>query len=129
MIVDSSAIVAIARDEPERQRFIQLMADAEHCRMSAGTFIELSVVAIRKRSFTLEWLDRVVVTYRLSIEPVTAEQARTGQSAYQRYGTGSQHAAKLNFGDCFAYALAKAMGEPLLFKGNDFSKTDVVPAA
>src|SRR3569623_1407557 len=128
MIVDSSAIVAIARDEPERLPFVQLMLDAEICRLSAGTFVELCAVAIRQRTFSFDWLDRAIVTYRLVIEPVTVQQARIGQTAYARYGIGSQDPAKLNFGDCFAYALAKETGEPLLFKGDDFARTDVIAA-
>ena len=73
-------------------------------------------------------LDELIAEAAISIEPVTAEQARIARQAYRDFGKGSRHPAQLNFGDCFAYALAKELREPLLFKGNDFIHTDVVPA-
>lgn len=128
MIIDSSVIVAIATREPERDRFEEIMVDSSIRRMSAGTWIELSAVAVRRRLMSGERLESVLDTHTIVIEPVSAEQARIGHAAYRKFGIGSGHKAKLNFGDCFSYALAKATGEPLLFKGDDFVHTDVVKA-
>ena len=124
MIVDSSAIMAIVLREPEHPIFLRLMANAPVRRLSAGTWIELAAVAVGGKLMATDWLDRALAEYELIIEPVTAEQALIGHAAYRRYGVGSGHRARLNFGDCFAYALAKATGEPLLFKGDDFTHTD-----
>ena len=128
MIVDTSAIVAIVLAEPEQRRFQTAMADAPMRRMSAGNWIELSAVVVRRKIMSAVWLDRAIDEFELTIEPVTAAQADIAHQAYCRYGIGSGHPAKLNFGDCFAYALAKAISEPLLFKGNDFRQTDIVSA-
>ena len=127
MIIDSSAIVAIALSEPEADLFVQAISQAPIRRISGGTWIELAAVSVRRKLFTAAWLDRMIQHYEIVIEPVTVEQARVGSAAYQRYGIGSTHPAGLNFGDCFAYALAHTTGEPLLFKG-DFDRTDVTPA-
>ena len=124
MIIDSSAIVAIAVGEPEQSRFAAAIASAEVRLISAGSWIELSAVASRRKIISNAWLDQAVGTYDLTIEPVTAEQAQLGHLAYRRYGLGTGHRARLNFGDCFAYALAMATDEPLLFKGDDFNHTD-----
>lgn len=129
MIVDTSALIAIAIKESERLAFLRLMDAAPIRRISAGSWIELSAVAVRRGLMPLAWLDAAPERLALEIEPVTVEQAKIGQDAYRKYGIGSGHEARLNFGDCFAYALAKATDEPLLFKGNDFSKTDVLRAA
>lgn len=125
MIVDSSAFVAIALTEVEADGFVGAIGRADVCRVSAGTWIELTAVAVRRRLFSIEWLERIAVSYRLTIEPVTVEQARIGHHAYRTFGLGTGHRARLNFGDCFSYALAKATGEPLLFKGDDFVHTDL----
>jgi ribonuclease VapC len=130
MIVDTSAIMAIVLDEPERARFTHLLADAAIARISAGSWIELSAVLTRRRDPVANAAFAVVSeTIALTIEPVTADQARIGWEAYRTYGIGTGHPARLNFGDCFTYALAKARGEPLLYKGDDFARTDLVPAA
>lgn len=128
MIVDSSAIVAIALNEPEADDFVRAIGRARVCRMSGGTWVELAAVAVRRGLFTPTWLRRTIEQYEIVIEPVTTEQAQFGHEAYERYGLGSGHRARLNFGDCFAYALAGATGEPLLFKGDDFTHTDITPA-
>lgn len=128
MIIDSSVMVAIALKEPERQRFEIAINGAAIRRMSAGTWIELSAVATRKRIMRAEWLAEILGTHDIIIEPVTLEQAHLGHAAYRQYGIGSGHEAGLNFGDCFSYALSKAMNEPLLFKGDDFTHTDVLRA-
>ena len=129
MIVDSSALVAIALNEPESPSFVEALAKAEASFISSGTWIELSAVAVRKKILTHRWLERARSGYRIEITPVSVEQARIGHEAYRQYGLGSGHRARLNFGDCFAYALAKATGEPLLYKGDDFVHTDIVSAA
>lgn len=128
MIIDSSAIVAIAIGEPEQPRIENALAHASVRRISTGSWIELSAVATRRRIIPLAWLDTLLKTYDITLEPVTVEQSLIGHEAYRQYGLGSGHPARLNFGDCFSYALAKTTGEPLLFKGDDFTHTDVTPA-
>jgi len=129
MIVDSSAIVAIITGEPEADSFTDLILSASFSRLSAASELELAAVGMRRGLYSLEDLRILTAQLGLVIEPVTPEQARIGKEAYAEYGIGTGHKANLNFGDCFAYALAKAMREPLLFKGDDFNKTDVLPAA
>jgi ribonuclease VapC len=130
VILDTSAIVAIALDEPERDRFLEALASATAVRMSAGTWVELQAVNTRKSGNTLDKpLATIFGRYAIEIVPVSVAHAELARAAYRRYGIGTKHPARLNFGDCFAYALSKASGEPLLFKGDDFAQTDVVPAA
>lgn len=130
MIIDTSAVVAIVQGEPEGARFYELMAEAAQCRMSAGSSVELAAVAFRRFGPEFDTVSRALLA-KLAVEivSVSVEQAEIGRAAYRRYGRGSGHRACLNFGDCFAYALAKATGEPLLFKGDDFVHTDVAAAA
>ena len=129
MIVDTSAIVAILRNEPEARPFLEAMSAAETVRMSAGSWLELTVVATRSADREIaDAADLLLARFNVSIEGVTKEIAAIGAEAYRRYGRGTQHKAGLNLGDCFAYALAKAIGEPLLFKGDDFARTDITPA-
>jgi ribonuclease VapC len=126
MIVDTSAIVAILRDEAGAAMFSRIMATSPTLRISAGTYVELGVVIEGMRDPVLSGaMDRLLEESRIRIEPVTESQARIARTAYQRFGRGSGHAARLNFGDCFAYALARELGEPLLFKGDDFRLTDI----
>jgi ribonuclease VapC len=128
MILDSSSLVAILTDEPEAELFIQAISRAPGCRISAGNFIELSIVI--ESQFDAEVLQQCDALFRrvgISIESVTAEQAHLARQAFHDFGKG-RHPAGLNFGDCFAYALAKTTGEPLLFKGEDFKKTDIASA-
>lgn len=128
MILDTSPLVAILTNEPESERYIQAISHAPHCRISAGTFLELSIVI--QSQFGAEVLQQCDALFRrvgIVIEPVTVDQAHVARQAFYDFGKG-RHAAGLNFGDCFAYALAKVTGEPLLFKGEDFAKTDVVSA-
>jgi ribonuclease VapC len=128
MIVDTSAILAVLFGEPDAGRYEQAIADADGCRMSAANFVEAAVVVdLQTNAAGSRHFDVFVRRSRLTIEPVTEEQAHLARQAYFDYGKG-RHPAGLNFGDCFAYALAKATGEPLLFKGNDFSKTDIAVA-
>ena len=128
MIVDSSAIVAILRDEPEAARFASAIEQAVIRRVSAANLLEAAVVIDGSRGpVASSRFDELVAEAGLIVEPVTEAQARIAREAYRDFGKGSGHPAGLNFGDCFAYALAKTTGEPLLFKGDDFSKTDIRP--
>jgi ribonuclease VapC len=126
MIVDSSAIVAIVRSEPEAELFATAIDGAARPRLSAANFLEIAIVIDSKRDPAISrCFDAFLASAGVIIEPVTERQARIAREAYRDYGKGSGHAAGLNFGDCFAYALARDLGEPLLFKGTDFAHTDV----
>lgn len=126
MIIDPSVLVAIIRGEPEARPFSELMQRASVLRMSAASYVELAVVVDgRKDPIASGSVDQLLRMYHVQIEPLTASQAQIARSAYQRFGRGSGHAARLNLGDCFAYALARDLGEPLLFKGGDFARTDI----
>lgn len=129
MIVDTSALIAILYKEPEQAHFVQLLHDAESCRISVASFLELSmVIESQAGSDAARQVDALFRRVGIVIEPVTVEHGMLARQAFLDYGKG-RHKAGLNFGDCFSYALAKASGEPLLFKGNDFSQTDIEPAA
>ena len=129
MIVDSSALIAILRAEPEAAACAKAIEDAARCRMSAANFLESAVVMDSSRDPVVSRrFDELVDVARIGIEPVTESQARIARAAYRDFGKGSGHPAGLNVGDCFAYALAKESGESLLFKGDDFVHTDLVPA-
>ena len=126
MIVDTSAIVAIIRGEPEAAIYARLIGEADVARISAATYVELGIVIDGRHDPLLSSaLDRFVVDAGLRVEPLTPEQARIARDAYRRFGRTSGSRARLNMGDCFAYALARDLGEPLLFKGNDFKETDI----
>lgn len=127
MIVDTSALIAILRKEDDAARFIDALAvTSERKRVSAATFLETSIVVDSLRDpIASRHLDEVLNIAEIGIEPVTAQQAQIARAAYRDFGKGSGHPARLNFGDCFAYALAKATGEALLFKGDDFAQTDI----
>lgn len=129
MIIDTSALLAILRDEPEARSCAEAIAEATTRRISAASFLEAAIVTDASRDpIASRRLDDLLKVADIAIEPVTEEQARLGREAYRDFGKGSGHPAQLNFGDCFAYALAKAEGEPLLFKGDDFARTDVTAA-
>ena len=129
MIVDTSAIVAILRAEADARSLAGAIAGANIRRVSAVSYAEAAAVIDGSRSpVASRRFDDFFREAELVIEPVTAEQARVAREAYRDFGKGSGHAAQLNFGDCFAYALARALGEPLLFKGDDFRHTDIAPA-
>ncbi len=129
MILDTSALVAVLYREPEANRFVQLIHDAKRCVISAGNFLELGLVLERSAGPEMErQRDALFRRAGIGIAPFTEEQAFVALLAFHDYGRG-RHPAGLNFGDCFAYALAKVSGEPLLFKGTDFSQTDIVAAA
>ena len=128
MIIDTSAIIAILRDEPEAPSHARAIADATICRVSAVSFVKSAVVIDASRDpIAMRRFDNFIQEAHISIEPVTEIQAHIAREAYRDFGKGSGHPAKLNLGDCFAYALAKQSGKSLLFKGNDFAHTDVVP--
>jgi len=128
MILDTSALVAVLFREPEAPHYVRLIHDAERCLISAGNFLELSIVIERQAEPEAD--RQCEMFFRragIVIEPFTVEQSHIARHAFLDFGKG-RHPAGLNFGDCFAYALAKITGEPLLFKGEDFKKTDIVSA-
>jgi ribonuclease VapC len=125
MVVDSSAIIAILLNEPGAERFNRAVAMASVRMISAGNLLEAGIVMdTRRRENGVHELDFWLFRSAIEIVPVDATQVAIARRAWHRYGKG-RHPAALNFGDCFAYALAIARNEALLFKGNDFSKTDV----
>jgi ribonuclease VapC len=128
VVVDTSALLAILFGEPERDRCIALLAGAEDPLISAGTLVEASIVMqARHGDDGVRDLDELLATAGIRPVAVDADQARLARDAFARFGKGRAPAG-LNFGDCFAYALAQATGRPLLFKGADFAQTDVLPA-
>jgi ribonuclease VapC len=125
MILDTSVVVAIVLGEPGFETFVNAIATAPICRISAASFVEASIIAeSRIGDQGIRQCDSFFRASGISIEPVTEEQALLARQGYSDYGKG-RHPAGLNFGDCFSYALAKATGESLLFKGKDFSQTDI----
>jgi ribonuclease VapC len=129
MVLDSSAILAILLDEPERATFTRLVEEDQRRLVSAATLVEVSIVIeSRKGEPGRQLLERFLDLTTAEIMPVTADHADLACDAFRRYGKG-RHPAGLNFGDVFAYVLAKTAGEPLLFKGNDFTRTDIASAA
>jgi ribonuclease VapC len=129
MIVDSSALIALLRNEPDSERLADAIKSAQFRRMSVASYVETSIVVDNIRDPVLgRRLDEFLMEANISIEPVTVAQAHLARDAYRDFGRGSGHPARLNFGDCFSYALAKDKAEPLLFKGDDFGHTDIVPA-
>jgi ribonuclease VapC len=126
MIVDSSAMVAVIKREPDWLVLSKRMDSAENVHMSAASYLETAIVLDRFRDPARSArLDEAIEEARIVVEPVTAEQARIARQAYRDFGKGSGHPANLNFGDCFSYALARDKREPLLYKGNDFVHTDL----
>jgi ribonuclease VapC len=129
MIVDSSALVAAIKREPDWLALSEKMNSTDGLRMSAASYLETAIVLDSRRDPVMSaGLDELIEDMDIVIEPVTAEQAKIARQAYSDYGKGSGHAANLNFGDCFTYALAREKREPVLFKGDDFGHTDLRPA-
>ena len=128
MVLDTSALLAVLFDEPERRRFNELIAADPSRLLSTASFLEAGIV-IETRSGEAGGRDLDLFIHRaeIALVPVDADQAEIARRAFRRFGKG-RHPAGLNFGDCFAYALSKASGEALLFKGDDFSKTDIESA-
>ena len=125
MVIDSSALIAILRREPEEQDFRNAIKLASSRLLSTPTRVEVGIVALGRRGEAgLEHMQALLESLKLETVPLSADHARLAIDAFRRFGKG-RHPAGLNFGDCFSYALAKATGEPLLFKGDDFSQTDI----
>lgn len=128
MVIDTSAILAILQNEPERRTFNEVIEAAEPRTMSAASFVETSIVIQNRYGDEgVRNLDLFVAKAGIEIHPVDEDQAYIARRSFREYGKG-RHRANLNFGDCFAYALAFAHDEPLLFKGADFASTDITPA-
>lgn len=128
MVIDTSALLAILQDEPERRAFSEAIENAGSCSMSVGNLLETSlVIESRFGAEGTRDLDQLVEKGRIELVPVDLEQLGIARRAFSRFGKG-RHPAALNFGDCFAYALARALGEPLLYEGDDFARTDIEAA-
>jgi ribonuclease VapC len=129
VIIDTSAILAILFAEPDAATHAAAIEAAGQRRISVVNYVEAAVVIDGRRDpVASRRFDDAIREAGISIEPVDEQQARIAREAYRDFGRGSGHPARLNFGDCFAYALARSRAEPLLFKGNDFSQTDITPA-
>lgn len=127
MIVDSSALLAVVFNEPERAAFITAMLGSD-CRASAATIVEAGIVADQRSTRLGTTLDEVVREVNIRVAPVSDGHARLARIAYRRFGRGTGSPAQLNVGDCLTYALASESGEELLFKGEDFWHTDLLLA-
>ena len=128
MVIDASAILAILLEEADASVYASAMADSPTCLISAASLVETSLIALRLRApDPIAALDTLIDALAIEVIPVDRDQAMLAREAFRRFGKG-RHKAALNFGDCFSYALAKHTGQPLLFKGDDFSQTDI-PAA
>jgi ribonuclease VapC len=126
IVVDASAIVAVFQDEPEGPEFLDRLSEAPVAVMSAANWVEAAIRCDRTHKVGGAVLfDALLARLQIAVEPVTAKHAQLAREAYARFGKTSRHPAQLNFGDCFAYALAKAFDAPLLFKGDDFTDTDL----
>ncbi len=126
MIVDSSALLAILQLEPEAERLARAIASDSSCLISAANWLETSIVVLlRVGEEGLRDLDLLAARLNIETVSVTPGQAEIARRAFRQYGKGI-HPARLNYGDRFAYSLSKETGEPLLFKGDDFGKTDIV---
>jgi ribonuclease VapC len=129
VIIDSSAVLAILLAEEDAPTYARAIEAAETCRMSAANWLETAIrVDLSGQPIASDAFDDLVRDAGVIVEAVTSAQAQLARRAYRAYGKGTGHPAGLNFGDCFAYALAKETREPLLFKGDDFSRTDIEAA-
>ena len=129
MVIDTSALVAILQDEPERREWVEAIEATDSRVMSTATFVEISIIVeSRHGAEGVRDLDLFLTRAGIELVPVDTEQAHAARRAFSQFGKG-RHRAGLNYGDCFAYALAMARGERLLFKGDDFQHTDVQPVA
>jgi len=126
VIVETSALISILREEPDAQKFLDAIGSAELKRISAANYLEAAIVIDAERNpISSRRLDEFLSRAEIEILPLTEVQARIARQAYRDFGKGSGHPAKLNFGDCFAYALAIDTGEGLLFQGSEFTHTGV----
>jgi ribonuclease VapC len=129
VIIDSSALLAIMFAESDAAIYAKAIRGARERRVSAANYVETAVVVDGRRDPVISRrFDDLLREASIVIEPFDADQAHVAREAYRDFGRGSGHPARLNFGDCLAYALARCRGEPLLFKGDDFSRTDIIPA-
>jgi ribonuclease VapC len=132
IVVDTSAVVAVFRQETDAHQYAQRIADDDQPLMSTASAVETSLVLRGMKRIAPEraerWLDEFLDSAGIGLEPVTIEHAHIARQAHIRFGKGTGHPSGLNFGDCFAYALAKALSAPLLFKGEDFTHTDITAA-
>src|SRR4051812_28084060 len=129
MVIDSSALIALLLGEPETEQFVASIAEVSERFLSAASYLETAIVmAGRFGPQGPEKLDRLISELSITIVPFNAEQAHLGIAGFQQFGRGTGHPAALNYGDCFTYALAKLTGQSVLFKGNDFSRTDLISA-
>jgi len=128
MVVDASAFLAILKGESEEETFKRALALAPVCRMSPVNWFEVAVNSQKAGGADIDALEKLGAVIGLAIVPVDESQMRLAYEAWRRFGKGRRHRARLNLGDCFAYALAKNLDEPLLYKGGDFAHTDVVAA-
>ena len=126
-VADTSVIAAILLREPDGPAWEERLAEEDELVMSAASYLELGMVLSSRHGMRRPEIDRRLAAVGIEVVPVSPAQAAIALDAFYRYGKG-QHPAKLNFGDCLVYALAKERGEPLLFKGGDFSQTDITPA-
>ena len=125
MVIDTSAIVAILQNEPEQDTFIEAIESADIRLVSAASFLEASIVILTRYGMDgMFYLDLFMAKAGIEISSVDSDQTNIARRAFREFGRG-RHPAELNFGDCFSYALAKSLDLPLLFKGSDFSKTDI----
>ena len=130
MVVDTSALIAIMGDEPERRTFNKLIDAAGDLCISAASLLETRMVLFaRSGDNAILALDAFLLKSGMTVVEVSPRIADIAFDAYRHFGKGTSHGADLNYGDCFSYALAKYLDAPLLFKGNDFSQTDIAPAA
>jgi ribonuclease VapC len=128
MVIDTSALMAIFFEEPDASVYASVILNSTHCVLSAVSLMEASMVSMkRRRSDPVAVLDKLIEDMEILVVAVDREQAILAREAFLRFGKG-RHAAGLNFGDCFSYALAKQTGQPLLYKGNDFSHRDIPSA-
>ena len=128
IVVDASALIAILDKEPDAALYAEAIAEADPPLISTATLLEVNIVMLNRHGIkAARMVDRLIKEAGFQVESFTAQQAEFAREAYARYGKG-QKTAGLNYGDCFSYALAKATGLPLLFKGQDFSKTDIISA-
>ena len=128
MIIDSSALLAVILNEADEGRYLTVMLDTPALKMSAANWVETAIVVDRRGDpVASDRFEELIAELRIEIVPITANVAYRARSAHTDFGRG-RHPAALNYGDCFSYAIAKIAREPLLFKGNDFSQTDIEPA-
>jgi len=123
MVIDTSALIALIAGEPEAETFLEAITEAPSASLSAASYVEAGIVLERFPAHAAI-LDDLLIELDIDIVAVTATQARLARDAFRDFGKG-RHPAALNYGDCFSYALAKAVGEPLLFKDDDFARTDL----